>query len=140
SFTWPDVPAGTPDNVVADGQRIALSGRGSTLGLLVSSGGQASAGNLTGAGTVTYTDGTTQAFTITFGNYFFPAMGGTVAAASEPTLNSPAGSQAPATFVFLAAVPLDPHRTAASVTLPTIAAEVANTGAGFGHVFAVTIA
>jgi beta-galactosidase GanA len=140
AFTWPSAAAGTPDNVVVDGQRIALSGRGSTLGFLVSSGGQPGTGNVLGAGSVTYTDGTTAQFALTFGNYFFPASGGAVAAFSEGTLNNPAGSQAQPALVFVATVPLDPTRTLASVTLPTIAAEVAaNTGVGFGHVFAMTI-
>ena len=35
TFTWPDVPAGQPDNVVAAGQTILLSGSGTTLGFLV---------------------------------------------------------------------------------------------------------
>ena len=34
TFTWPDVPAGQPDNVVAAGQTILLSGSGTTLGFL----------------------------------------------------------------------------------------------------------
>jgi hypothetical protein len=43
--------------------------------------------------------------------------------------------------VFVATVPLDPGRTVDFVTLPGLAAEVAaGTGAGFGHVFAMTIA
>ena len=32
SFTWPNVPAGKPDNVIAMGQTIRLSGTGTRLG------------------------------------------------------------------------------------------------------------
>lgn len=140
AFTWPAAGAGTPDNVVAHGQRIALSGRGSTLAFLVSSGGQPTPAPVTGTGTVTYADGTTATYSLAFGNYFDPPGPGVVAAFSEPALNSPAGTQAHASFVFVATVPLDPARTVASVTLPALSAEVATgTGAGFGHVFAMTI-
>jgi len=31
-ITWPDVAPGQPDNVVADGQTVAVSGTGTTLG------------------------------------------------------------------------------------------------------------
>jgi hypothetical protein len=141
TFTWPAAAAGTPDNVVANGERIALSGRGSTLAFLVSSGGQPTAGPVAGTGTVTYADGTTAAYTLAFGNYLDPPAAGTAAAFSEPALNSAAGSAAHQSFVFVATVALDPSRTVASVTLPALGGEVAaGTGAGFGHVFAMTIA
>jgi len=66
TFTWPDVPAGEPDNVVAQGQTILLSGSGTTLGFL----GAGSPGNESGSGTVYYTDGSTSTFSITLDNYF----------------------------------------------------------------------
>jgi hypothetical protein len=141
SFTWPAAAPGTPDNVVADGQRIALSGSGSTLAFLVSSGGQPTPAPVVSTGTVTYTDGTTAPYSLTFANYFDPPAAGTAAAFSEATLNSPAGSAAHQSFVFVATASLDPTRTVASVTLPAISAEVAGgSTTGFGHVFAMTIA
>jgi beta-galactosidase GanA len=141
AFTWPAAPAGTPDNAVAHGQRIALSGQGSALGFLVSSGGQSGPQPIAGVVTVTYADGTTATSSLAFGNYFDPPAAGTTAAFSEPTLNSPAGSQAHTSYVFVATVPLDPSRTVASVTLPALPAEVAaGTGAvGFAHVFAMAV-
>src|SRR5579875_2941108 len=54
-LSWPDVPAGQPDNVVADGQVIALSGQGSTLGVV----GASDNGSASGTFTVSYADGTT---------------------------------------------------------------------------------
>jgi hypothetical protein len=50
------------------------------------------------------------------------------------------GSQAHPSFVFVATAPLDPSKTVASVTLPALSPEVAATGTGFAHVFAMTIA
>jgi beta-galactosidase GanA len=141
SFTWPVAAAGTPDNVVANGQAIALSGRGSALAFLVSSGGQPSPAPIAGTGTVTYADGGSATYSLAFGNYFSPPAAGTPGVVMEPTLNSPAGSQAHASAVFVATVPLDPTRIPVSVTLPALGAEVAaGTGTGFAHVFAMTLA
>ena len=60
SYTFPNVAAGTNDNTVAEGQTITMSGSG-TLGFLVS----ASYGPASGTGTITYTDGSTQSYTLT---------------------------------------------------------------------------
>ena len=49
TFTWPDVPPGQPDNVVAQGQTILLSGSGTTLGFL----GAGSPGDESGTGPCT---------------------------------------------------------------------------------------
>jgi beta-galactosidase len=140
SFTWPSAPAGTPDNVVANGQTIAASGRGQTLAFLVSSGGQPTPAPVTGSGTVTYADGSTATYTLVAGNYFDAPAPGTTAAFSEATLNNAVGSQGHPSFVFVATAPLDPSKTVASVTLPALSPEVAATGTGFAHVFAMTVA
>ena len=60
SLALPQVAAGQPDNVVADGQRIAVSGTGNALSFLVAS----TEGATTGSGTVTYSDGSTQNYTL----------------------------------------------------------------------------
>jgi hypothetical protein len=56
TFTWPDAQPGQPDNVVAEGQTILLSGSGTTLGIIGAGGPSES-----GTGTVYYTDGTASA-------------------------------------------------------------------------------
>ena len=38
-ITWPDVAPGQPDNVVADGQTVAVSGTGTMLGVVGASAG-----------------------------------------------------------------------------------------------------
>ena len=52
TFTWPDVLAGEPDNVVAMGQTVLVSGSGTTLGFLGASTSPAS-GTATSTGTGT---------------------------------------------------------------------------------------
>src|SRR5215207_6282709 len=65
-FTLPDTAAGTPDNVVAAGQRIAVNGSGSALGFLAlaTSTSRAPAG---GSGTVVYADGSSQPYQLSAG-------------------------------------------------------------------------
>lgn len=64
NFTWPSYPVGDPDNVVASGQTITLSGSG-RLALL----GSASNGNAQGTLTVTYTDGSKSTATVGFSDW-----------------------------------------------------------------------
>ncbi len=58
TFGWPNVPPAQPDNTVAQGQTIAVSGPGSasSLGFLVAANNSAE----TGTGTIYYTDGSSQ--------------------------------------------------------------------------------
>ncbi len=64
TFTWP--AAGVADNVIADGQIIDVSGSGSELGFL----GAAGFGEATGTGTITYTDGSTQSFSLSMPDWY----------------------------------------------------------------------
>src|SRR5262249_29114082 len=70
TFTWPNAQPGTPDNVVAGGvaggQTIAVSGSGTTLGLI----GSGDYGTPTGTATITYTDGSTQSVSVTFADWW----------------------------------------------------------------------
>jgi beta-galactosidase len=144
TFTWPDVQPGRPDNVVAQGQTILLSGSGTTLGVL----GAASPTNLEGAGTVYYTDGTKSRFSIALDNYFNPPVGDDVIA-TLPYCNdsNPAtagnggkpGRRKHTVSVFYASAPLKAGKTVQAVTLPaggTIPASGRITGM---HVFALAI-
>ncbi|MEV7326427.1 hypothetical protein [Streptomyces sp. NPDC093970] len=118
TFTMPDVGAGTPDNTVADGQNVTLRGTAASLGFLVS----ASYGPATGTGTINYTDGTTQSYTLTAPDWFATEapQGGEVAVVSayqnrlgNTTFQHTAG-------IFSLTVPLDPAKTMASVVLPSV--------------------
>jgi beta-galactosidase len=131
TFTWPDVPAGQPDNVVATGQTILLSGSGTTLGFL----GAAGSDGQSGPGTVFYTDGTTSKFQLALASYLGPPGPGNDIVAVLPYVNSPAGRSEHTAYVFYAGVPITPNKTVQAVTLPD-QGSVSPSGM---HIFAVGI-
>jgi hypothetical protein len=134
TFTWPNVLPGTPNNVSAGGQTIALSGSGNTLGLL----GAGAWGFASGAGTITYTDGTTQQFTLSFADWWdnAAAPGGDILV-SLPYINTPTKLNQEVS-VYYASVPLQQGKTVQYVTLPDISQGVTR-GQTSMHVFAVAI-
>ena len=137
TFSWPDVPSGEPDNVVASGQIIALSGSGSTLGFL----GVADNGIASGTGAITYADGTTQSFTIEYQNWIMatPVDGDTLVATTA-YFNRTTKGAARTPSVFAATVPLTAGKPVASVTLPDASVAAVSTSTVSMHVFAIEIA
>jgi hypothetical protein len=135
TFTWPDARPGQNDNVVAAGQTIDLSGSGSTLGFL----GTSTWGADSGTGTVTYTDGSTQPFTIGFGDWAngTPPDGGDVAVRAAYG-NQPGNRTGWQTTIDYFPVALDPAKTVRSVTLPPGSATPQG-GIPAMHVFAMSI-
>jgi alpha-tubulin suppressor-like RCC1 family protein len=137
TFTFPNVAANASDNTVVAGQTITMSGSG-ILGFLVSASNGGAAG-VTGAGTITYTDGSTGTYTLTgisdWRSSTAPA-GGTVAITASYS-NRPTTPYTDSHFVdiFSVTVPLAPGKTVQSVTLPTGAALAP--GASVIHVFAI---
>jgi hypothetical protein len=117
TFTWPAAPAGSSDNVQADGRAFTVTGTGATLGFL----GAAANGQSSGAGTITYTDGTTQQFTVGFGDWAsttpFPGGDVAVTAAYGNTSSGPTPWKA---TVFYDSVTLAAGKSVASVTLPDV--------------------
>jgi hypothetical protein len=135
TFTWPDAAPGQDDNAVADGQTIGLPGTGHTLGIL----GASDYGTATGTGTITYADGSTQPFTVSFPDWWAdtsPPNGDTLA--TLPYLNTPDGKQGQANSIYYIAVPLAPGKTVRTVTLPTISRTPAQ-GSPAMHIFALSI-
>jgi hypothetical protein len=132
TFTWPDVPAGQPDNVVATGQTILLSGSGTTLGFL----GAAGSGGQSGTGTVYYTDGSASSFHLALPSYLGPPGPGSDVVATMPHVNGgPAGQPKRTAYVFYAGIPITPAKTVQAVILPN-----PGSGADGGmHIFAVAI-
>ncbi len=131
TLTWPNVPAGALDNVVADGQTVDLSGSGSDLGVLAAS----QNGTATGTITVNYTDGTSQSFTLTMADWYSnaPAAGGQIVdTTSSWNQSTPTGSHA--VSVYFASVPLESGKTVASVTLPSLPGSFGQTEM---HIFAM---
>ncbi|MFI1092610.1 NEW3 domain-containing protein [Streptomyces sp. NPDC020917] len=115
TFTWPSTTPGTPDNASAGGQAIAMTGQGTTLGFLASG-----AGNDSGTGTITYTDGTTQAYTLAISDWTSTtAAAGSDLLATLPRRNaSRGGSTNIPVHIYAATVTLQPGKTIAYLTLP----------------------
>ncbi len=134
-FTWPSVVGG-PDNVIADGQIIDMSGSGNELGFL----GSAGFGAATGSGTITYTDGSTQSYSISMADWYNDApVSGDQIATTTTTWNFSSSTQTPhPVSVYFASVPLDPNKTVASVTLPTVGSGVGN-GINAMHIFSIGV-
>ncbi|HEX6444568.1 MAG TPA: glycoside hydrolase family 2 TIM barrel-domain containing protein [Streptosporangiales bacterium] len=142
-FVWPDVPAGHPDNAVAQGQTVLFSGTGTRLAFV----GAGSPSDEGGTGTVYYADGSTSTFTVTLDNYFDPPDTGNDVIATMPYLNDTnpasnggkAGRRDHTVYVYFSAVPITGGKAVRAVTLPaggTIPSSGRITGA---HVFALGI-
>ncbi len=131
AITWPDVTPGHPDNVVADGQSVAVSGSGTVLGVV----GASAYGSTTGTFTVHYADGTTTAATVTLADWVdTSAAPGTDLLATAAGWNP--GGTTPVSL-FYAAIPLTAGRQVASVTLPAVGSTVAKNVPSM-HVFSLT--
>ncbi|MFC8490083.1 NEW3 domain-containing protein [Streptomyces sp. NPDC057235] len=118
ALRWPDVPSGTPDNVSAAGQAVALSGTGSRLVLL----GSGVTSGASGTATVYYADGTSSSGSFGFPNWSFDpanAHGATLVASSDGR-NRPTGygNAGIAYRVFAHSIPLDPTKRVEFVVLP----------------------
>ncbi|MGW7056150.1 NEW3 domain-containing protein [Streptomyces sp. NPDC054887] len=130
-LTWPDVPAGTKDNVASGGQAITLGGSGARLVFLGS--GVTSAA--TGGATVHYTDGSSSTGTFGFPNWSFDpvtAHGATLVTSTDGRNRQDGYGNATVKYsVFAHSVPLDPAKTVEFVVLP------ANANI---HIFAMAVA
>lgn len=118
-FTWPDVPAGTPNNVTASGDAITLAGQGSRLAFL----GSGSSFGASGMVTVHYTDGSSSTGSLGFPNWSFQEAtehGATLVASSDGR-NRPDGyGNAGIPYrVFANSIPVDPAKTVELVVLPS---------------------
>jgi beta-glucosidase len=135
TFTWPTVAAGTPDNVLASGQTILVSGPGGgTLGFL----GAATDGPASGTGTIGYADGSTQAFTIGFENWIDATpVNGDALVATTSYFNRTTAGKARTPSLFAAFVSLQSTQNVAYVTLPYVSsAKVSGTVVSV-HIFAI---
>jgi beta-glucosidase len=132
SLVWPDVPAGTPDNVSLDGQTILMpaTSKATQLTFVGASGGiQTSAGDEAGIGVIQYTDGTDQAYMLTLDNWFRDARSPDKTVTTVPYVNETTGSgsrggpgkRTQTAHVFATSIALEPGKRVASVTLPSVA-------------------
>jgi hypothetical protein len=126
TYTWPDEQPGTLDSIWSAGQVIPLSlPSGSTRIGLLGSAIDAGSGGATGTLTVTYTDGSTQAIPVAFGDWtlgagaFPPLAGDTIAATPAYRNLISGGSQPVKSYIYGTSAALESGKTVASVTLPT---------------------
>jgi beta-galactosidase GanA len=137
AFTWPDVASAEPDNTMAEGQTIAISGSGASLGFLAAANNSAQSGT----GTIYYTDGSTQPFTLDVGNFWYPAgqdgNPDNVQVAGVDYANYPTGSSGHEVYVFEQSVPLAAGKTVEAVTLPPLGSVVGYNAAL--HIFAMAV-
>ncbi|MFZ0090145.1 MAG: sugar-binding domain-containing protein, partial [Solirubrobacteraceae bacterium] len=137
--TWPAGAPGTPDNVVAGGQTILVGKAGTTLVVL---GVATDARNTeTATGTITYTDGSTQSYTLSFTGWAAatPATG-SLTVASAPADGQPgSGASSRTVHVDADAIALDPGKTVRSITLPTVDDGIVATPLVALHVFALGV-
>ncbi|WP_435601898.1 SGNH/GDSL hydrolase family protein [Streptomyces sp. bgisy130] len=124
----PRTAPGTRDNVVADGQAVAVRGRGEALTFLVAGTGGAAAGT----GTVHYRDGSRSGYELTAPDWRSGPL--STKAVALPHLNAPDGQSAGPARLYAVTVPLRAGREVASVVLPT-----ADASAGALHVFALAV-
>jgi predicted GH43/DUF377 family glycosyl hydrolase len=134
TYTWPDAAAGTPDNVKCDGQTVAVSGTGSTLGVL----GSSYYGPLDGQIVLHYTDGTAQTASLGLSDWSLNAGAsspsyGNATVATMPYRDVTTGKDSTVSYLFSEQIPLAAGKTLASVTLPGAPSK------GAEDVFALTV-
>ncbi|MGQ4514739.1 glycoside hydrolase family 3 C-terminal domain-containing protein [Streptomyces sp. DW26H14] len=118
TFTWPNVAAGSPDDVAGAGQAVVVRGSGTRLAFL----GAGTNGTQTGQATVTYTDGTTSTGTVTLADWYSnEAVAGSALVATTAHWNNPATDTLPhdhRVSLYASSVPLTAGKQVAYVTLP----------------------
>ncbi|WP_333739234.1 glycoside hydrolase family 3 C-terminal domain-containing protein [Streptomyces sp. IBSBF 2806] len=137
TYTWPVTGTGRPDNIVAGGQTVPFTGSGTKLGVL----GTADYGNASGTGLITYTDGTSQPYTLSFADWWStsPADGTDVVATTDYiNINSGSGRVQQKVNVYGATVPLQAGKTVAYLTLPNVGSDAVS-GQVAMHIFATAI-
>ncbi|WP_433893236.1 glycoside hydrolase family 3 C-terminal domain-containing protein [Streptomyces sp. CA-111067] len=133
SFDWPQ-PA-VPDNAVAGGQAVEITGTGGKLGFL----GTSTFGATSGSGTILYTDGTVQTYALALADWWSaqPAQGSDIAA-TTPYFNSGGGPQQHDVHIYGATVDLLPGKTVQAITLPDVSKTQVDHQVAM-HLFAVAI-
>jgi predicted alpha-1,2-mannosidase len=137
TFKWTTGQPCSPDNILAAGQTMLVSGPAgsNTLGLLESS----TNGSTSGTITINYTDGTSSTATINSSDWAGGPGTGEIAAATLPYRNSTSGSSQQLTvYVYATTVPVDASKTVQSITFP----DVSNTtsgGATAMHIWSVAL-
>jgi hypothetical protein len=137
SFTWTSAQPCSPDNILAAGQTMLVSGPAgsNTLGLLESSSDGGSQGTIT----INYTDGSSSTATVASSDWAGGPGATETAAATLPYRNSTSGSSQQLTaYVYATTAPVDPNKTVESITFPNVS-NTTDGGATAMHIWAVTL-
>jgi hypothetical protein len=138
-FTWPNVAACSPDNILASGQTMLIKGTSgaSKLGLLGSSTNGSSSGTIV----ISYTDGTSSTQTLSFTDWAQSPGSEDTAVATMSYRNQVSGGQQSITmYVFATTVPVDSSKTVASITFPAVSNYVGPPDYPTAmHIFAVSL-
>jgi predicted alpha-1,2-mannosidase len=142
-FSWPTSAPGTPDNVIAAGQTLAVDAPAGATRLSFL--GSAAGGDAQGTVTISYTDGSTQQASLGLSEWLLkggaetPQFGNTVIA-TVPYVNSAFPRymfrlQRPYTSYLFATAPiaLDPAKQVRGITLPT------TVSGGAAHIFSYAV-
>jgi predicted alpha-1,2-mannosidase len=137
TFKWTTGQPCGPDNILAAGQTMLVSGPAgsNTLGLLESS----TDGGTQGTITINYTDGSSSTATVTSSDWAQGPGATETAAATLPYRNSTSGSSQQLTvYVYATTVAVDPTKTVASVTFPNVS-NTTSGGATAMHIWAISL-
>ena len=135
TFNWPAEGSGQNDDTLASGQIIQAGGAGSTLGFLYTG----TYGPLSGTGTIIYTDGTTQPYTLSSTDWQTTPTSGETTAITEAYQNRQDNTQYDKpSYVLYTGIPLTSGKTVAEVELPDVGPVPVTTSAEL-HIFALTI-
>ena len=110
TFTWPDVAAGSDDNVACADEVALLSGSGSALGFL----GCGTNGSQSGTLYVSYSDGTSASATLAFTDWWDDA-----ASSGDQLVSSAKSSGGRTVGVYYQSIALNSAKTVQSVELPS---------------------
>jgi predicted alpha-1,2-mannosidase len=123
TFTWPELPAGEPDNIGADGSQLNVDVPATATKLAFV--GSASNGDQLATATLVYADGTTQAVDVGFSDWTLGGGGGqlmfgNVIVAKTPYRNLAGGTNEMVdTYMFMTApIGLAPGKRLTAVRLP----------------------
>ena len=137
TFKWTSGQPCAPDNILAAGQTMLVSGPAgsNTLGLLESSTDGGSQGTIT----INYTDGTSSTATVSASDWAGGPGATETAVATLPYRNSIGGSSQQLTvYVYATTVPVDPNKTVQSITFPNVS-NTTSGGATAMHIWAVSL-
>lgn len=139
TLTWPDVPPGTPDNVLTNGQIVLLPGGAGARELVVlGSATRGGGGNVEGPATLFYADGSRESVQIQLSDYILnggdvPPWPSNEIVAEMPYRLSSSGRNNTHSYVFAQRIPLAADKDIEAIQLPS------TTNRGDLHIFALGV-